>query len=92
MAGVTHTRRSPNRAQRFHQLGDPTIQLEPRVHPLGGDASRWHGMNLGRGAIEELERAAASKNVLFMPPFVPLLPLDLRFLACANFNSLSLSL
>jgi len=50
-------------AQRSRQLDEPTIQLEPRVHPLGGDVSRWHGVNLGRRALEEWERAAASANV-----------------------------
>jgi len=55
--------RSRKSAQRSNHLGDPTIQLEARVHPLGGEESRWHGVNLGRGAMEEWERAADSTNV-----------------------------
>jgi hypothetical protein len=55
--------RSREGAQRVGHPGDTTIQLEPRVHPLGGDASRYHGVNLGRGAMEKWERAAALTNV-----------------------------
>lgn len=58
-----HACRSRKGTQRSGRSGEPTIQLEPRVHPLGGDASRWHGLNLGRGATEEWERAAALSNV-----------------------------
>jgi hypothetical protein len=56
--------RSREGAQQPGSPGNSTIQLEPRVHPLGGDASRWHGVNLGRKAMEEWERAAALTNVL----------------------------
>ena len=33
------------------------------MYPLGGDASRWHGVNFGRRATDEWERAAALHNV-----------------------------
>ena len=50
-------------AQRSRHLDEPAIQLEPRVHPLGGDFSRWHGVNFGRRAVEDWERTAALTNV-----------------------------
>ena len=51
--------RSRKGAQRSGRSDNCAIQLEPRVHPLGGDASRWHGVNLGLRATEEWEHAAA---------------------------------
>jgi len=33
------------------------------VYPLGSDASRWRGVNLGRQATDEWERVAALNNV-----------------------------
>lgn len=59
--------RSQKDAQRSRRYTEPSIQLKPRVHPLGGDSSRWHGMNLGRDAMEEWERAATSTNVSARP-------------------------
>ena len=50
-------------AQRSGHPGEPSIQLEPRVHPLGGDASLRHGNNLDRKAMEEWERAADLTHV-----------------------------
>ena len=63
LRGWVTARRSQKGEQRSHHLGEPTIQLEPRVHPFGDDTSRWHGTNFGRRAVEEWERAAASANV-----------------------------
>ena len=53
-------------AQRSGHLDDPTIQLEPRVHPLGGDRSRWRGLNFGRSGMEKWERAAALTDVFIL--------------------------
>lgn len=61
--GQVYACRSRKGVQRSGHLGDPTIQLEPRVYPLGGDSSRWHGVDFGRRGMEEWERAAALTNV-----------------------------
>lgn len=70
--------RSRKGAQRSGHIDDSTIQLEPRVHPLGGDETRWHGTNFGRRAMEQWERAAALTDV-FTPP---LLCYSFMFLSC----------